>query len=270
MMPHFSGHFSRTVQVIMREFSWQLTRPIDGIVMDCDGTLSQLEGINVLAEQNGVGEEVVRLTHEAMSLTGVNLNLYRKRMELVRPNLQQVRELGQHYFYDRVPATTDVIDALTALGKPCFILSAGVDPAVTLFGELLGIASDHVHAVELYFDGEGHYRDFDHNSPLTHRGGKRKLVAAIQEQHPRLAYIGDGMNDVSASDMVTRFVGFGGTYYRQRIADHCRFYIKCLSFAPLLALSLTASEAKQLPAAAMRVYQEGVDRIEDGDVLIKL
>jgi phosphoserine phosphatase len=35
--------------------NWQLQHPLDAVVFDCDGTLSQIEGIDALAEKNDVG-----------------------------------------------------------------------------------------------------------------------------------------------------------------------------------------------------------------------
>ena len=42
--------------------TFQLADPVDAIVFDCDGTLSLIEGIAVLAHANGVGEHVRELT----------------------------------------------------------------------------------------------------------------------------------------------------------------------------------------------------------------
>ena len=51
---------------------WQLKTSIDALIFDCDGTLSRIEGIDVLADQNGVGDAVKQLTHDAMTHMGLN------------------------------------------------------------------------------------------------------------------------------------------------------------------------------------------------------
>src|SRR5579863_8854630 len=82
---------------------WQLQTPLEAIIFDCDGTLSRIEGIDELARRNGAGEKVRDLTEEAMGKTGLNLCLYKKRLDLVKPTQEQVISLGMEYFTNRVP-----------------------------------------------------------------------------------------------------------------------------------------------------------------------
>ena len=82
----------------MQAENWQLKTALDAIVFDCDGTLSAIEGIDVLADAQGVGAEVKVLTEQAMSKDGITLDLYQKRMELVRPTHKQLMHLGDQYF----------------------------------------------------------------------------------------------------------------------------------------------------------------------------
>ena len=93
--------------------------------------------------------------------------------------------------------------------------------------------------MNIHFDEQGHYRDFDRTSPLIHNQGKRIIVEQLKKQHANLLYLGDGLNDLAVRDLVTRFVGYGGWYYRQNIADQCEFYIKSPSLLALLPLALT-------------------------------
>src|SRR4051812_47754308 len=74
------------------------TLPIDAIIFDCDGTLSHIEGIDELAKENGVGEQGVKLTEEAMGRSGMSPELYEHRLNLVLPTAAQVDTLGQLYF----------------------------------------------------------------------------------------------------------------------------------------------------------------------------
>ncbi|HVV68838.1 MAG TPA: HAD-IB family phosphatase [Gammaproteobacteria bacterium] len=216
--------------------------PMDAVVFDCDGTLSSIEGIDELAEANGVGAAVKKLTEEAMGHTGINPQLYRQRLALVLPTVKQVRTLGEKYFLHKTADLLTVLQVLTDLGKAVYVVSAGLYPAVVGFALRLNLPQSHVFAVEVYFDDSGNYLDFDHRSPLVLADGKRHIVEQLKKQHPRLVYVGDGLNDMATQDIVTRFVGYGGAYYRENIRQMCQYYITEPSMLPLLPLCLTAEE----------------------------
>jgi len=239
--------------------TYQLQQPLDAIIFDCDGTLTRLEGINELAAMNGVGAEITALTEKAMGATGLTLALYQQRLDVVRPTLQQLIHLGQLYIQETTPDTQSVIAILQNVQKPIYIVSAGMNPAVQLFAEFLSVPSAHVYAVDLEFDAEGDYQGFDRQSVLTHTGGKRVVIQQILQVHPRALLVGDGINDVEASDVVERFVGYGGVFYRENIAKQSDFYIDSESMAPLLPLSLTEDEVKQLSSAQLNLYQQGLE-----------
>lgn len=223
-----------------------LKTPIEAIVFDCDGTLSHIEGIDELAKARNVYSEVAHLTAEAMEQVGITPELYQKRLDLVYPSLETVFNLGQKYFDHRAPDSVEVIELLLSLGKTLYIVSAGLYPAVAVFGELLNIPKENIYAVDVDFDNQGNYRDFDHGSPLIQPDGKRTIIKLLQKQHPSLLYVGDGMNDYSVYDLVTRFVGYGGAFYREKFAKQSEYYIVTPTFKSLLPLALTKEEFEQI------------------------
>jgi phosphoserine phosphatase len=248
---------------------WQLQTPVSAIVFDCDGTLSAIEGIDELAAVNGVGAAVKELTALAMGKTGITEALYEQRMSLVRPTLAQVKAIAAEYYQYRTADVQEVIQLFQRLGKSVYIVSAGVHPAVAGFGELLGIAPDHIYAVAVSFDQQGNFLDFNHASPLVRNSGKRVIVEQLKQQHPEIAFVGDGLNDLSVYDTVTRFVGYGGAYYYEKVAERCAFYLKSTSITPILPLVLTAAEGARLSESESMLYQQGLDAIGNGQVIIR-
>lgn len=248
--------------------SWQLISPITAIIFDCDGTLSSIEGIDELAEKNEVGDVVQRLTAEAMGKSGMCADLYAERLDLVQPTQDQMVTLGLEYFKHQVPDITNVIHILKRLKKSIYIISAGLLPAVADFGKLLQIAEENIYAVNITFDSQGKYVGFDQTSPLINKHGKRIVVNEIKKKHETIAYVGDGLSDYEVYDLVQRFIGYGGAYYRENIADLCQYYIKTLSMAPLLPLLLTKEEYERLPPQEKQIYQRGLHAIHE-NVLIK-
>lgn len=224
-----------------------LQQSLDAVVFDCDGTLSAIEGIDVLAEQNGVGEVVKSLTNEAMEQTGLNVELYRHRLELVRPTVSQVTELGNIYLQNASSDAAYVIQILQNLNKSIYIMSAGIQSAVSYFGKALNIPENNIFGVNIIFDENGNYKDFDHASPLVTAHGKRDIINILKKRHQHIAHVGDGLNDLSVKDLVTRFIGYGGIYYRKNIEAKCDYYVKSPSMTALLPYLLTKDELASLP-----------------------
>lgn len=247
---------------------WQLQTPINAIIFDCDGTLSTIEGIDELANENHVGTSVQLLTSEAMGKTGINPDLYRERLQLVQPNKLQVDKLGETYYAHRVPDACEVIAIFQRLNKTIYIISAGLAPAVIQFGDFLKIPTSNIFAVDVSFDANDNYQDFDSQSPMTMRDGKRTIVSELKAANGRVAHIGDGLNDYIAHDLSTRFIGYGGVYYRKNIAADCEFYIKAKSLAAMLPLLLTQQEVITLTAQESEIYKKGLKDINNGMVEI--
>jgi phosphoserine phosphatase len=249
--------------------NWQNDIPIDAFVFDCDGTLSKIEGIDELARSNGVGELVEALTANAMSKLGISEELYHARLHLVQPKLEQVISVGQEYFQQRTPHISDVIQLLQRLNKHVYIVSAGLFQSVEYFGELLQVPRKNIYAVNAHFDADRKYVDFDRTSPLIKSAGKRDIITELKKRHPRIVHVGDGLNDYVVYDLVTRFIGFGGVFYRENIAQGCEYYIKATSMAPLLPLTLTNDECEALTFEERELYHQGLTAIHNQQVLIK-
>lgn len=207
---------------------------IDAVVFDCDGTLSAIEGINQLARMNNVEKTVSELTERAMAVTGMTPDIYRTRLAATQPTLAQAEQLARDYWETRTDHIEDVIDVLHEDNVACFIVSAGINPSVKLFADQLNVAAKRVYAVDVYFDTNDNYSDFDHTSPMTRGGGKHDVVSALKQQFSRIVMVGDGMNDVDTKPVVDLFIGFGGHYPRESIKQVSDIYIEACSMLPLL------------------------------------
>ncbi len=254
-------------QLLSQVSDWLPKQPFQVVSFDCDATLSHLEGINVLATQNGVGSEVAALTQKAMRETGLCPSLYRERLELVRPSSQQMLELGGLYFDERTPNACLVIALLQSLGKRVYVLSAGLLPSVKVFSEKLQVPSGHVYAVDCFFNEDGSYNDYEQASLLTKMDGKLTLLRELCDPEERIAHVGDGMNDVAVAGKIESFVGFGGGKCHDKIKQYSDQYIINNSLAPLLPLVLTAEEVLALNPAQQALFEKGCQAILSGQVL---
>lgn len=237
---------------------WQLQTPVSAIMFDCDGTLSAIEGVNELAKKKGVHQEVAALTEKAMGESGMNAVLYHKRLQLIQPQSEEVDALGQHYYLHIVPHVEEVIRIFKRFNKHIYVVSAGLYPAVSHFAARLQIPQKNIYAVPITFDAQGSFTDFDRSSPLITQNGKRLIAAELIARHKALIHIGDGLNDYVTHDLVTRFIGYGGVYYREIIAKQCQYYIHTHSMSALLPFVLTQEEVNQLLEEEKEIYHLGL------------
>ena len=212
------------------------------VYFDCDSTLSRIEGINELARVLDPPRraELEELTDRAMNGEAPLDEVYGRRLAMVTPTREDVERIGRVYVEEAVPHTREVVAALQAAGKIVGIVSGGLRPAVAILARHLGVADEHVHAVDIEFDADGRYRDFDRDSPLSRNGGKTEVLRGVDVRP--LAFVGDGVTDLEARDVVDLFVGFGGVVHRKAVADAAEVYIDEPDLRPLLDIVLTKRE----------------------------
>jgi phosphoserine phosphatase len=193
------------------------------VFFDVDSTLVTIEGVDELA---GGNPEIVRLTEAAMNGEIAIDEVYARRLEIIRPTLAQVEALGEKYTQTLVGGAEETIAALREAGVDVHLVTAGIAQAIAPLARRLGLAPRAVHAVELQFDGEGRYVDYDRRSLLVRSGGKELVVRSILARSKGAsAFVGDGMSDLEAKPAVTLFVGFGGVHTRPHVKENAEVYV---------------------------------------------
>ena len=213
----------------------------DGVVFDCDATLSALEGIDELAAQAGVAEKVSSLTHRAMNGDIPLEAIYGERLALIRPPRAALAAIARRYCEVIVPGARETIAALQARGIKTAIVSGGLLDAVLPLAAAVGVAAADTFAVSLQFDAVGNYLHYIEN-PLTTAGGKAAVVAAWKKRHglKHVVMVGDGMSDVAARapDAADRIIGYGGVVERAAVRTAADQYSTARDLRELLPLIL--------------------------------
>ncbi len=186
---------------------------IELVVLDCDSTLSTLEGVDELARRAGVGAEISDLTRAAMNGEVPLEEIYGRRLDLIRPDAEALVWLGRRYEETLVPGARELVQALMEEGREVRIVSGGLFQPVALLARSMGLARGHVHAVPVHLDDDGHYRDFDRSAPAARAGGKADLVEGLAHGRP-CVMVGDGVTDLEAAAAGARVIGFGGVVAR--------------------------------------------------------
>lgn len=215
--------------------------PFDVVIFDCDSTLSAVEGIDELARRAGVFDAVAPLTRLAMEGALPLEEVYRKRLELIRPDRAALAWLGAQYVERVVPDARATLAALTQSGKNVHIMSGGLRDAVVALGDYLGVAREQVHAVPVRFAPNGDYVGFAEEAPLARSHGKAEQCRRLLNGE-RAALVGDGVTDLEAAEAGVFVVGFGGVIRREALVERADAYCEGPALNRVLEFLLTPAE----------------------------
>jgi len=210
------------------------------LFLDCDSTLSAIEGIDELARLRGEAcfAEVEAMTHAAMEGRIPIGEVFGRRLDLIRPTREECARVGQLYIERIQPGLFEMLAAARAAGwTPC-ILSAGFRESIQPLAAYLGI--ERVEAVGLHFDEEGRYTGYDRDYPTTRNGGKPEVIKKKMQAHApeRTVMVGDGISDLEAQAVVDLFVGYGGVVARPRVQAEANAFIHHFDELPALLAKL--------------------------------
>lgn len=206
------------------------------VCFDFDSTLSACEGIDELAARAGVADQVAPLTTAAMEGKISIESVYAKRLEIIRPARDAIDWLGQHYIAEAVAGARETLGALRSANVPTYIVSGGLRPAILPFAAACAIAPENVHAVDVWFDDAGAYKNFDLSSPLTKADGKATICRMLAEKHGPLALVGDGVTDVAAQSAGAHVIGFGGVVARPAVRNTADSFVDSQNLTDVLPL----------------------------------
>jgi phosphoserine phosphatase len=202
------------------------------VFFDVDSTLVSIEGIDELAAGD---PEIAALTEKAMNGEVPIEEVYRLRLERIRPSARDLAALGARYLDHLVPGAEETIRALRTAHVDVHLVTAGIRQALAPLARKLEIPPRALHAVDVELDEQGAYAGFDERSPLARSGGKELVVLNVRARaHGKAAFVGDGVSDLEAKDAVDRFIGFGGVRVRERVAGAAEFYVRDPSLTSVL------------------------------------
>lgn len=210
---------------------------------DFDSTLSAIEGIDELARAAGpeAFAAVEAMTRDAMEGKIPLQEVFRRRLELIRPSREQIHALARHYEETLDPDAPAVLAALRTAGWTPAILSGGLEPALRPAANRLGI--EWIEAVPIHFHEDGRYAGFDAAFPAARSGGKPDILRQVRARHQpaALVMIGDGGSDLETKPVVDLFIGFGRYADRPnvRAGAEC-FVMKLREILPILAARFPA------------------------------
>ena len=198
------------------------------LFLDCDSTLCEIEGIDELARCSdpAIFAEVVALTNAAMDGEIPLDEVFRRRMDIIRPDREMVEEVSRMYLETMVPGVPEFVAEAVKNGWLPVIISGGFAPIIKPLAERLGIR--HVEAVPLIFSDLGEYVGYGDDYPSTRNLGKNEIIREWKKAllPTRTVMIGDGISDLETKPDVDLMIGFGGVVTRPKVKDGADLWLE--------------------------------------------
>ena len=217
----------------------------DCVCFDVDSTVCVDEGIDVLADVCGVGQEVSDWTAKAMgrylfysdSLLNSFMNLINvilfvflggsvtfqealgARLDIMKPSLVSIEKCLLERPSVLTPGVKEFVANLLDKNIAVFLVSGGFRQMINPVAEILNIPIENIFANNLIFDELGNYSSFDCTEPTSRSGGKPTVIQNLKDRfgYNRVIIIGDGATDMEASPPADLFIGFGGNVVREKV-----------------------------------------------------
>ncbi|MCF7970920.1 MAG: HAD-IB family phosphatase [Methylococcaceae bacterium] len=196
------------------------------VCFDCDSTLSEIEGIDELANRAGCGAAMAALTNAAMNGEVSLESIYGQRLDLIRPDKEAIDWVADLYIARMVQGVRETFQQLHKQGKQIHIISGGLKQAILPLAALLNIDEQHVHAVDVLFDDKGDYVGFNQQSPLARNGGKTEICLQLNPNKLKIAMVGDGNTDMEAKKAGAFCIGFGGVVARKIVQEQADVFTR--------------------------------------------
>ncbi len=210
--------------------------PTKLLLLDCDSTLSAIEGIDELARLRGEStfQAVERMTRAAMEGGAPMETVFAKRLELIKPRLEELQAVGALYISHIEPSAKSALEAVRRAGWFPIIVSGGFTQAILPLAAHLEI--ERVEAVHLEFDSTGQFAGFAAESPTARTRGKNMVANQLKKEFGArtTVMVGDGASDLEVQGDVDFVVGFGGYAIREKVRQGADAFILSLSELPAL------------------------------------
>ncbi|XP_059482321.1 phosphoserine phosphatase [Neocloeon triangulifer] len=202
-------------------------RNADAVCFDVDSTVCQDEGIDELAKFCGKYDEVSKLTKEAMTGKMEFKEALRKRLSIIRPTLNQMRDLIRTRPPKLTPGIRELVSALQHRKIPVYLISGGFRGLVGPVALELNIPLQNIYANRLKFFLNGEYAGFDEEEPTSRSGGKGEVVRYLKakNEYTNVVLIGDGATDLEACPPADAFIGFGGNVVREEVRAKAKWFV---------------------------------------------
>jgi phosphoserine phosphatase len=208
--------------------------PTKLLLLDCDSTLSSIEGIDELGRLRGpaIFKAVETMTNAAMNGGTPMEDIFALRLNMIKPTLAELQAIGAKYIATVEPTAVETLEKLRAAGWKIAIVSGGFTQAIMPLAKFLGVA--RVEAVVLKFNEDGTYAGFDETCPTSKSKGKNMIARRLRADFKAqiVVMVGDGASDLEVKGDVDKVIGFGRYVVRPKVKAGADAFIMALEELP--------------------------------------
>ena len=201
------------------------------LLLDCDSTLSSIEGIDELGRLRGpeTFKAVEDMTNAAMNGGTPMEAIFAKRLDIIKPTAAELAAIGAKYIATVEPTAVASLAQLRAADWKIAIVSGGFTQAIRPLADFLGI--ERVEAVVLKFHADGSYAGFDDSCPTCRTKGKNVVARRLRAEHQaaHVVMVGDGASDLEVKGDADLVVGFGRYVQRPKVVAGADKFVHSLA-----------------------------------------
>lgn len=208
--------------------------PTKLLLLDCDSTLSAIEGVDELGRLRGpaIFKAVEDMTNAAMNGGTPMEDIFAQRLNMIKPTLAELQAIGEKYIATVEPTAVETLEKLRAAGWKIAIVSGGFTQAIMPLAKFLGVA--RVEAVVLKFNKDGTYAGFDETCPTSKSKGKNMIARRLRADFKAqiVVMVGDGASDLEVKSDVDKVIGFGRYVVRPKVKAGADAFVMSLADLP--------------------------------------
>jgi phosphoserine phosphatase len=200
----------------------------DAVCFDVDSTVIMEEGIDVLGDYLGKGEEIATLTKNAMEGSQKFEDALSARLGLLQPSKQSILECLEQTPLQLSPGVESFIETLIENKTDVYLVSGGFRIMIEPLARQLCVAKDHIYANSILFEEDtGEYAGFDADEPTSRDMGKPRALGIIKSKnnYETMVMIGDGATDAQAKPPADAFIGYGGVVVRDVVKEKACWFV---------------------------------------------
>lgn len=203
----------------------------DAVCFDVDSTVIQEEGIDVLADSLGKGEEVAAWTKKAMDGNTKFEDALAARLDIIKPSRASIEKCLKENPLQLSPGIDDLIETLNEKGIDVYLVSGGFRIMIEPLAKILCVGRKNIVANTIFFDEStttGEYVGFCRDEPTSADMGKPKAVQQIKDEfgYETVVMVGDGATDAQAKPPADAFIGYGGVAVRDAVREKACWFVK--------------------------------------------
>lgn len=263
------------------EKSLRLWRNAQAVCFDIDCTVTVNDGLDLLAEFMGVGDEVKEITTSAMNGTVSLEDALNARLEVINPTPTDIQAfLRAHPPETRlVPGAKDLIKALQSRGIAVYLISGGFRELSLPIAAALDIPPKNLFANRMNWQMNedtgtiDKLAGFDEREVTGHQFGKPKAIKKLRDANPYrcIVMIGDGITDLEAVQAVQGgadlFIGFGGVVKRDAVMRGADWFVDDFNIlkSSLKRYTVAMVGSGAWACAAVKLVAQNTLRCDPGD-----